>query len=54
VREATVDLQNYKDVNRGNRSLLRTDLKIRVSGRKANRLICQMVTIHDFPVNWQE
>ena len=42
VREATVDLQNYKDVNRGNRSLLRTDLKIRVSGRKANRLICQL------------
>ena len=42
VREATVDVKNYNDVNRASGSLLRTDLKIRVSGRKANRLLYQL------------
>jgi hypothetical protein len=42
VREATVDVKNYNDVNRASGSWLRTDLKIRVSGRKANRLLYQL------------
>ena len=42
VREATVDLKNYNDVNRGSGSWLRIELKIRVSGRKANRLLYEL------------
>jgi hypothetical protein len=42
VREATVDIFNYSDVNRGNREYLRTGLKIRVSGHKASHLVHQL------------
>ena len=42
VREATVDLLNFRDVNLGKPRFWRTGLKIRVSGRKANRLACQL------------
>ena len=42
VRDATADVKNYNDVNRGSRSLLRTGLKIRVSGRKAHRLVHEL------------
>ncbi len=41
VREATVDLLEFNDLNRDHWRLLRTALKIRVSGRKANRLVYQ-------------
>ena len=37
-REATGDLLNFHDVNVGHPSLLRTTLKIRVSGRRASNL----------------
>jgi hypothetical protein len=42
VRDATVDIRNFSDVNRRNLEFLRTDLKIRVSGQKANRLVHQL------------
>jgi hypothetical protein len=38
VREAEIDLLNFRDANAGRGSFLRTNLKIRVSGRKAGRL----------------
>ncbi len=38
LQEATVDLLNFRDVNLGRPSFWRTDLRIRVSGRKASRL----------------
>ena len=42
VRDATVDIRNYGDVNRRNLGFLRTGLKIRVSGQKASRLVHQL------------
>ena len=42
VRDATVDIRNYSDVNRRNLEFFRTSLKIRVSGQKANRLVHQL------------
>jgi hypothetical protein len=42
VREANLDVLNYNDANRGNPSFLRTGLKLRVSGRKASRLVHQL------------
>lgn len=42
VRDATVDIRNYGDVNRRNLKFLRTGLKIRVSGQKANHLVHQL------------
>ena len=42
VRDAMVDIRNYSDVNRRNAEFLRTGLKIRVSGQKANRLVRQL------------
>jgi hypothetical protein len=42
VRDATVDILNYGDANRGNREFLRTGLKIRVSGQKASHLVHQL------------
>ena len=42
VRDATVDIRNYSDVNRSNLGFLRTGLKIRVSGQKASRLVHQL------------
>jgi hypothetical protein len=42
VRDATVDIRNYSDVNRRNLEFFRTGLKIRVSGQKANRLVHQL------------
>jgi hypothetical protein len=41
-RDASVDVLNFSDVNRGNPSVLRTGLRIRVSGRKATRLAKQL------------
>jgi hypothetical protein len=38
VREISADLMNFRDANLGKPSFWRTGLKIRVSGRKANRL----------------
>lgn len=38
LQEATVDLLNFRDTTLRNRGSWRTDLKIRVSGRKASRL----------------
>src|SRR5262245_32897651 len=37
-RDASVDVLNFGDVNLGNPKLLRTGLKLRISGRKATRL----------------
>ncbi len=42
MREAGVDLLNFRDVNLGNPSFWRTGLKIRVSGRKASSLAHQL------------
>jgi len=42
VRDATVDIRNYSDVNRRSLEFFRTGLKIRVSGQKANRLVRQL------------
>ena len=42
LQEATVDLLNFRDMNLGKRSFWRTDLKIRVSGRKASRLVHEL------------
>jgi hypothetical protein len=39
VRDADVDVKNFHDVNTGNPSFWRTGCKIRVSGRKANKLV---------------
>ena len=44
LREAGVDLLNFRDVNRGQPSFWRTGLKIRVSGRKASRLARELFT----------
>ena len=38
LREAVVDLLNFRDANKSNPSFWRTGLKIRVSGRKASSL----------------
>ena len=38
LRETNADLMNFRDANLGKPSFWRTTLKIRVSGRKANRL----------------
>ena len=38
LQEATVDLLNFRDMTLSKRGFWRTDLKIRVSGRKASRL----------------
>lgn len=42
VRDATVEIRNYSDVNRRTAEFLRTGLKIRVSGQKAARLVHQL------------
>jgi hypothetical protein len=42
VRDASVDIRNFGDVNRRNLGFLRTGLKIRVSGQKASRLVHQL------------
>ena len=42
VRDASVDIRNYSDVNRRKVEFLRTGLKIRVSGQKASRLVHQL------------
>ncbi len=42
VREAKADLLEYNDLNRGQPRFLRTGLKVRVSGRKATRLVYQL------------
>ena len=42
MRDATVDIRNYGDVNRRNLKFLRTGLKIRVSGQKATRVVHQL------------
>ena len=42
LREAGVDLRNFRDVNLGKPSFWRTSLKIRVSGRKASKLAQQL------------
>ena len=39
VRDADVDVLNFHDVNTGKPSFWRTGLRIRVSGRKASRLV---------------
>jgi hypothetical protein len=38
LREADVDVMNFRDVNLGKPRFWRTGFKIRVSGRKASRL----------------
>lgn len=42
LQEAAVDLLNFRDVNLGKRGFWRTDLRIRVSGRKASRLVHEL------------
>jgi hypothetical protein len=42
LREVSVDVLNFGDVNRGKPTLLRTGLRIRVSGRKVTRLATQL------------
>jgi hypothetical protein len=42
LREATTDVKNFNDVNRGSGNWLRSELKIRVSGRKANRITYEL------------
>jgi hypothetical protein len=42
VQEATVDLLNFRDAILRSRGSWRTDLKIRVSGRKASRLVHEL------------
>jgi len=42
LREAGADLLSFRDANLGKPSFWRTGLKIRVSGRKANRLARQL------------
>ena len=42
LREAASDVKNFNDVNRGSGSWLRIELKIRVSGQKANRLTYEL------------
>src|SRR6266853_1154354 len=44
LREVSVDVLNFRDVNRGNPSFLRISLRIRVSGRKATQLAHQLFT----------
>lgn len=41
-RDASVDVLNFNDVNRGNPGLVRGTLRIRVSGRKATRMAKQL------------
>ena len=42
VRDATADVMNFNDVNRGNPRFWRTGCRIRVSGRKAHRLALEL------------
>ena len=42
LTDSRVDVQNYHDANRGHPGLLRTELRIRVSGGKAYRLACEL------------
>ncbi len=42
VQEATVDLLNFRDATLRRRGSWRTDFKIRVSGRKASRLVHEL------------
>ncbi len=42
VRDADVDVLNFRDVNLGNSGFWRTDLRIRVSGRRASRLVHEL------------
>ena len=42
VRDAEVDVLNFHDVNLGNPSFWRTGWRIRVSGRKASRLVHEL------------
>ena len=42
LQEATVDLLNFRDLTLRNRGSWRTDLRIRVSGRKAGRLVHEL------------
>ena len=42
VRDADVDVLNFRDVNLGKPSFWRTGWKIRVSGRKASRLVREL------------
>jgi len=44
IREVSADVLNFNDANRANRSLWRTGLRIRVSGRKATRLAYDLFT----------
>lgn len=43
LREATHDVLDFNDANRGNRNFWRTGLKIRASGRKATRLVYELL-----------
>jgi hypothetical protein len=42
LQEATVDLLNFRDTTLRNRGSWRTDFRIRVSGRKASRLVHEL------------
>ena len=49
LREAKANAADFQDANAARRNLLRTRLRIRVSGGKATRLAYQLFAIEDRP-----